>query len=155
MNASAFRTMFGLTVLALASTAAAGSYTVVPEKFISCTTCHGVELSGNQAVDAPRLNGMESWYVRNQLKAFQNGSRNPQAWRRTALDYDAIANSPMVCDPLRKYHFCSPSEGAAAMVLCRADQARRYAYKIAVATHRAAEEILNPEFCRDAGQRFV
>ena len=63
---------------------------------------------------------------RTAVKAFQNGSRNPHAWRRTALDYDAIANSPMVCDPLRKYHFCSPSEGAAAMVLCRADQAPRY-----------------------------
>jgi acetyl-CoA acetyltransferase len=35
----------------------------------------------------------------------------------------------MVCDPLRKFHFCSPSEGAAAMVLCRADVARRYTSK--------------------------
>jgi acetyl-CoA acetyltransferase len=63
---------------------------------------------------------------RTAVKAFRNGSLNPHAWRRTALDYDAVAGSPMVCDPLRKYHFCSPSEGAAAMVLCRADQARRY-----------------------------
>jgi acetyl-CoA acetyltransferase len=63
---------------------------------------------------------------RTAVKAFRNGSLNPDAWRRTALDYDAVASSPMVCDPLRKYHFCSPSEGAAAMVLCRADQAHRY-----------------------------
>jgi acetyl-CoA acetyltransferase len=63
---------------------------------------------------------------RTAVKAFKNGSRNPQAWRRKALAYEEIANSPMVCDPLRKYHFCSPSEGAAAMVLCRADVARRY-----------------------------
>jgi len=63
---------------------------------------------------------------RTAVKAFKNGSLNPHAWRRTALDYDAVASSPMVCDPLRKYHFCSPSEGAAAMVLCRADQAHRY-----------------------------
>jgi len=60
------------------------------------------------------------------MKAFKNGSLNPNAWRRTALGYDEIANSPMVCDPLRKYHFCSPSEGAAAMVLCRAEVARKY-----------------------------
>lgn len=59
-------------------------------------------------------------------KAFKNGSLNTRAWRRKALGYDEIANSPMVCDPLRKYHFCNPSEGAAAMVLCRADVARRY-----------------------------
>ncbi len=63
------------------------------------------------------------------VKAFQNGSRNPKAWRRKALPYDAIANSAMVCDPLRQYHFCSPSEGAAAMVVCRADVARRYTSK--------------------------
>jgi acetyl-CoA acetyltransferase len=63
---------------------------------------------------------------RTAVKAFKNGSLNPDAWRRRALPYDEIANSPMVCDPLRKYHFCSPSEGAAALVLCRADIARRY-----------------------------
>ena len=60
------------------------------------------------------------------MKAFENGARNPDAWRRKALSYEEIAESPMVCDPLRKYHFCSPSEGAAAMVLCRADRAARY-----------------------------
>jgi len=64
---------------------------------------------------------------RTAVKAFKNGSLNPQAWRRTALGYDEIAASPMVCDPLRKYHFCSPSEGAAAVVVCRASEARRYA----------------------------
>jgi len=59
-------------------------------------------------------------------KAFENGARNPDAWRRRALSYEEIADAPLVCDPLRKYHFCSPSEGAAAMVLCRADRAARY-----------------------------
>lgn len=63
---------------------------------------------------------------RSAQKAFHNGSINPNAWRRRALDYEEIATSQMVCDPLRKYHFCSPSEGAAAMVLCRADVAKRY-----------------------------
>jgi acetyl-CoA acetyltransferase len=63
------------------------------------------------------------------VKAFKNGSLNPNAWRRKALSYDEIATSQMVCDPLRKFHFCSPSEGAAAMVLCRADKARKYTSK--------------------------
>jgi len=60
------------------------------------------------------------------VKAFANGARNPDAWRRKALSFDEIASSPLVCDPLRKFHFCSPSEGAAAVVLCRAEVARRY-----------------------------
>ena len=63
------------------------------------------------------------------VKAFENGSRNPKAWRRKALDYDTIAASRMVCDPLRQFHFCSPSEGAAAIVVCRADIAKRYTSK--------------------------
>jgi acetyl-CoA acetyltransferase len=60
------------------------------------------------------------------VKAYKNGSINPTAWRRKEIGYDEIANSPMVCDPLRKYHFCSPSEGAAAVVMCRAEVAKRY-----------------------------
>jgi acetyl-CoA acetyltransferase len=63
------------------------------------------------------------------VKNFKNGSLNPNAWRRKALDFDTIANSVMVCDPLRQYHFCSPSEGAAAVVVCRADVAKRYTSK--------------------------
>ncbi|MFP6606311.1 MAG: thiolase family protein [Myxococcota bacterium] len=63
---------------------------------------------------------------RTAVKAFHNGSLTDHAWRRKAIPYDEIANSAMVCDPLRKFHFCSPSEGAAAVVLCRADVARRY-----------------------------
>ena len=66
---------------------------------------------------------------RTAVKAFKNGSLNPDAWRRRALSYEEIAESQLVCDPLRKYHFCSPSEGAAAMVLCRADVARKYTSK--------------------------
>jgi acetyl-CoA acetyltransferase len=63
------------------------------------------------------------------VKAFANGARNERAWRRKALSYDDITSSRMVCDPLRQYHFCSPSEGAAAVVLCRADVAKQYTTK--------------------------
>lgn len=62
-------------------------------------------------------------------KAFHNGSLNPNAWRRTPMSRDTIASSPLVNDPLRKYMFCSPSEGAAALILCRADKAHRYCAK--------------------------
>jgi acetyl-CoA C-acetyltransferase len=66
---------------------------------------------------------------RTAIKAFKNGALNPHAWRRQPLSYEDVSGSPMVCDPLRKYHFCSPSEGAAAVVLCRADKAREYTSK--------------------------
>lgn len=63
-------------VLLLAATVVrADDYTVVPERFMFCTTCHGVELHGNGSVDAPRLAGMEDWYVAGQLQAFKQGWR--------------------------------------------------------------------------------
>ena len=64
--------------------------------------------------------------TRTAVKAFVNGSLNPAAWRRSALSADEIDSSTMVCDPLRKYHFCSPSDGAAAAIVCRADIAHRF-----------------------------
>jgi acetyl-CoA acetyltransferase len=59
-------------------------------------------------------------------KAFRNGSLNPNAWRRAPLSEEEIAASAMINHPLTQYMFCSPGEGAVALVLCRADHARRY-----------------------------
>ena len=59
-------------------------------------------------------------------KAYRNGALNPNAWRRKPLDEDEILASPTLNYPLTHYMFCSPDEGAAAVVLCRADQAHRY-----------------------------
>jgi len=64
--------------------------------------------------------------TRTAVKAFANGALNPAAWRRSALSAEEVDASRMVCDPLRKYHFCSPSDGAAAAVICRADIAHRF-----------------------------
>jgi acetyl-CoA C-acetyltransferase len=60
-------------------------------------------------------------------KAFRNGERNPAAWRRKPLTEAEILASPLVADPLTQYMFCSPSAGAVALVLCRADLAARFA----------------------------
>jgi acetyl-CoA C-acetyltransferase len=59
-------------------------------------------------------------------KAYRNGTRNPNAWRRQPLTEHEIAASPMISHPLTKYMFCSPGEGGVALVLCGADQARKY-----------------------------
>jgi acetyl-CoA C-acetyltransferase len=58
-------------------------------------------------------------------KALRNGERNPNAWRRQALSVDEIANAEMVNDPLTKYMFCSPSEGAAAIILASPERAKQ------------------------------
>ncbi len=59
-------------------------------------------------------------------KAFRNGARNPNAWRRQPLSEQEVAAAPMISHPLTKYMFCSPGEGGVALVLCRADRAHRY-----------------------------
>ena len=62
-------------------------------------------------------------------KAFFNGSITPTAWRKQALSREEISTSQMVSDPLRKYMFCSPAEGAVALVICNADEAKRFTDK--------------------------
>ena len=57
-------------------------------------------------------------------KAFANGSLNENAWRRAPLSEEEIAGSRMVNDPLTQFMFCSPGEGAAALVLARGRRAR-------------------------------
>jgi acetyl-CoA acetyltransferase len=59
-------------------------------------------------------------------KGYRNGARNPNAFRRKPLSEEEILASPMLNHPLTQYMFCSPDEGAAAVVLCRADLARRF-----------------------------
>jgi acetyl-CoA acetyltransferase len=52
-------------------------------------------------------------------KAFRNGSANPNAWRRKSLTEEEILSSKMVNHPLTQFMFCSPGEGAVALVLAR------------------------------------
>jgi acetyl-CoA C-acetyltransferase len=59
-------------------------------------------------------------------KAFINGSKNPNAWRREEISEQDILNAVMVSDPLTKYMFCAPGEGGVAFIMCRADKAKQY-----------------------------
>jgi acetyl-CoA C-acetyltransferase len=62
-------------------------------------------------------------------KNFRNGVLNPNAFRRKAISEEEILSSTMLNYPLTQYMFCAPDEGAAAVVMCRADIAHRYATK--------------------------
>jgi acetyl-CoA acetyltransferase len=57
-------------------------------------------------------------------KAFRNGVKTDHAWRRSEVDLETIMNAPMICDPLTKYMFCSPAEGAVALILASEKKAR-------------------------------
>ena len=51
------------------------------------------------------------------------GVHNPDAMFRKAVTAEEVLGSRMVCDPLRLFMLCAPNEGAAAVVLRRADLA--------------------------------
>ena len=40
-----------------------------------CLTCHGTDGQGNIGIDAPRIAGMERWYLQRQLEIFRDGLR--------------------------------------------------------------------------------
>jgi acetyl-CoA acetyltransferase len=71
----------------------------------------------------------ESTLAQVAAKAFENGSRNPNAWRRQPLSEADVLASKMVNDPLRQYMFCSPGEGAVALVLARGERVRELSTK--------------------------
>ena len=56
-----------------------------------CTTCHGTDGQGNEGVQAPRLAGMEDWYLQRQLENFRAGIRGTHP-----MDIEGIAMQPMV-----------------------------------------------------------
>jgi acetyl-CoA acetyltransferase len=62
-------------------------------------------------------------------KGYRNGALNPNAFRRKPISEEEILASRMLNYPLTQYMFCSPDEGAAAVVVCRAEHARRYSDK--------------------------
>lgn len=59
-------------------------------------------------------------------KNFRNGAANPKAWRRKPISEDEILASPVLNYPLTQYMYCGPDEGAAAVLVCPADNARKY-----------------------------
>ena len=59
-------------------------------RYALCSGCHGPSGSGNEAVKAPRLAGVDDWYLATELKKFHNGVRgaNPN-------DIEGSAMAPM------------------------------------------------------------
>ena len=63
---------------------------LTPEDLDHCTVCHGVQLMGNAILRAPRLSGMETWYLVQQLENFKSNVRG-----RHALDPYGYEMQPM------------------------------------------------------------
>lgn len=64
-----------LLIPVLFANASAQETAIPPDDLVYCTVCHGVQLMGNEVLRAPRISGMEPWYVKRQLLAFRDGWR--------------------------------------------------------------------------------
>lgn len=75
-------------------------------------------------------------------KNHRNSVHNPNAMYRKAMSVEEILASPPVCDPIRRLEICAPDDGAAAVVVASAEQARRLgvgrAVRIAACVHTIA-----------------
>lgn len=61
------------------------------------------------------------------VKNHENGSKNPYAHlSHKRCTIEGVKDSVMVADPLRIYHVCPISDGAASLVLCSAERAREF-----------------------------
>lgn len=45
------------------------------QAYVVCASCHGQQGEGNRAMNAPKLAGLQSWYVDRQLRYYQTGVR--------------------------------------------------------------------------------
>jgi len=76
------------------------------------------------------------------FKNHNNSVHNPNAMYQKAFGLDEILNSPLVCDPIRRLEICAPDDGAAAVVVCSDDYARkigaRSPVRIAACVHTIA-----------------
>ena len=57
-----------------------GDLTTGKASYTVCVSCHGVNGEGNKDLNAPKLSGMQDWYIARQLQHFKNGIRgaNPK-----------------------------------------------------------------------------
>jgi len=69
----------------------------------------------------------ESTLAETAVKAYRNGSLNPNAWRQKPLTVEEVLESRMINDPLRQYMICSPSAGAVALVVAESETADQWA----------------------------
>ena len=64
-----------ISIAAIVMTSCAATHVAADDDLAYCTVCHGAHGNGNVAIRAPKIAGMEPWYLRRQLEAFRSGTR--------------------------------------------------------------------------------
>ena len=80
-------------ILFLSMTAVAEDPVIPADEFVYCTVCHGVQLMGNEVLGAPRISGMDAYYVERQLRSFKEGWRGTHARDATGREMLPMASA--------------------------------------------------------------
>ncbi|HEU4627110.1 MAG TPA: c-type cytochrome [Steroidobacteraceae bacterium] len=56
-----------------------------------CTVCHGAEGNGNPAIRAPKIAGIEPWYLKQQFERFRAGMRGAHAEDISGMEMRPVA----------------------------------------------------------------
>ena len=65
-------------------------------------------------------------FARISVKNHGNGCLNPYSQYKKALSLDEILNSRMICDPITLLQCCPNTDGAAAVIICSMDIAKKF-----------------------------
>lgn len=131
-----------LASLTLLSALASPTTSASKEDFSYCLTCHGAQGNGNPAIQAPKIAGMEPWYVRKQLEQFRAGVRGTSPLDHTGQEMRPIAAAlaePAEIDGAVRY--AAAFKPKAPPVTVTGDHERgRTLYEICAACHGARGE---------------
>jgi cytochrome c oxidase subunit 2 len=92
-----------------------------------CSACHGAQGEGNQQLNAPKLAGLDPWYMRRQLIAYQTQVRGAAMGDQFGPQMAPMAN--LVADPATRENVLAhiatlPSNQPAATVVGDAERGR-------------------------------
>ena len=65
------------------------------------------------------------------VKSHYNGARNPKAHLRREVTLEEVMNAPMIAWPLGLYDCCGVTDGAAAAIMCRTEDAKNFRHDYA------------------------
>ena len=109
-----------------------------------CTSCHGVNGSGSQAMGAPKISGQLAFYTLKQLQHFQSGLRGTVAGDMKGMQMAAMSKGPRLKSPealanLVAYVSSLPDESITPTIQGDASKGRS-AYPVCAACHGAQGE---------------
>ncbi len=79
-----------------------GRQTPAQPDYVFCTVCHGAHGNGNPAINAPKIAGIEPWYLKQQLTNFRAGVRGTEAHRRARHGDAACRRASSMMPPSKR-----------------------------------------------------